>query len=81
MPSTPMVTAMWQNRIDELAELVGENGGLAVTAHQVAERRHDRHVRAAWAVPEWMKKLMTDCVSIMIWAVTMRGNTEMKFEV
>ena len=35
-------------------------------------------VSAAWAVPEWMKKLMTLWVRNMIWAVSRRGTMAIK---
>ena len=37
-------------------------------------------VRAAWAVPEWMRKLMPDWIRNITWATTTRGSTAMALE-
>jgi len=35
-------------------------------------------VSAAWAVPEWMKKLIAACTRNIIWAATTSGRAEMR---
>jgi hypothetical protein len=79
-PRTPMVTA----EVGRMGFTNSHSWKAKTAVCRVIPTRSARGammgmVRAAWAVPEWMKKLITAWMRNMVWGITGRGSTDMRF--